>query len=113
MAKVVRPYKDRVYTYYFLRQTYREGRSVKHRTLANLSHLPPELIELIRRSLKGERFVPADEALRIVRSLPHGHVAAALGLARRLDLPQLLERRPSRMRDLATALVVARVLKPA
>jgi len=113
VAKVVRPYKDRVYTYYFLRQTYREGRSVKHRTLANLSHLPPELIELIRRSLKGERFVPADEALRIVRSLPHGHVAAALGLARRLDLPQLLERRPSRMRDLATALVVARVLKPA
>mgnify|MGYP001571637713 CR=1 FL=1 len=113
VAKVVRPYKDRVYTYHFLRQTYREGRSVKHRTLANLSHLPPELIELVRRSLKGERFVPAADALRIVRSLPHGHVAAALGLVRRLGLEALLERRPSRGRDLATALIVARVIEPA
>ena len=113
MAKVVRPYKDRVYTYHFLRQTYREGRSVKHRTLANLSHLPPELIELIRRSLKGERFVAAADALQIVRSLPHGHVAAVLGLVRRLGLEGLLERRPSRERDLAVAMVVARLLAPA
>jgi len=113
VAKVVRPYKDRVYTYHFLRQTYREGRSVKHRTLANLSHLPPELIELVRRSLKGERFVPAADALHIVRSLPHGHVAAVLGLVRRLGLEALLERRPSRERDLVTALIVARVLDPA
>jgi hypothetical protein len=109
VAKVVRPYKDRLYTYHFLRQTYREGRSVKHRTLANLSHLPPELIELLRRALKGERFVPATDALRIVRSLPHGHVAAILGLLRRLGLDALLERRRSRERDLATALIVARV----
>jgi Transposase DDE domain len=113
VAKVVRPYKDRVYTYHFLRQTYREGRSVKHRTLANLSHLPPELIELVRRSLKGERFVPAADALQIVRSLPHGHVAAVLGLVRRLGLDALLDRRPSPERDLATALIVARVLDPA
>ncbi len=113
VAKVVRPYKDREYTYYFLRQTFRVGRAVKHRTLANLSHLPPELIELIRRSLKGERLVAVDEALAIVRSLPHGHVAAVLGMLRRLDLATLLERRPSRLRELATALVVARVLKPA
>jgi hypothetical protein len=113
VAKVVRPYKDRVYTYYFLRQTYREGGSVKHRTLANLSHLPPELIELIRRSLKGERFVAAADALRIVRSLPHGHVAAVLGLLRSLGLETLLDRRPSPMRDLATALIVARLLAPA
>ena len=113
MAKVVRPYKDRVYTYHFLRQTYREGRAVKHRTLANLSHLPPELIELIRRSLRGERFVAAGDALQIVRSLPHGHVAAVLGLVRRLGLEALLERRPSRERDLVTALIVARVLEPA
>ena len=113
VAKVVRPYKDRVYTYHFLRQTYREGRAVKHRTLANLSHLPPELIELISRALKGERFVPAGEAFRIVRSSPHGHVAAVLGLARRLELPALLDRRPSRERELATALIVARVCEPA
>jgi hypothetical protein len=113
VAKVVRPYKDRVYTYHFLRQTYRVGRAVKHRTLANLSHLPPELIELIGRALKGERFVAATDALPITRSLPHGHVAAVLGLVRRLGLEGLLERRPSHQRDLATALVVARVLEPA
>lgn len=113
VAKVVRPYKDRVYTYHFLRQTYRVGRQVKHRTLANLSHLPPELIELIRRSLKGERFVAATDALPIVRSVPHGHVVAVLGLVRRLGLEALLDRRPSRQRDLATALIAARVIEPA
>ena len=113
VAKVVRPYKDRVYTYHFLRQTYREGHQVKHRTLANLSHLPADLIELIRRSLKGERLVAASDALPIVRSLPHGHVAAVLGLVRRLGLEALLDRRPSRVRDLVTALIVARVIDPA
>ena len=113
VAKVVRPYKDRVYTYYFLRQSYRAGRAVKHRTLANLSHLPPELVELIGRALKGERFVPAEAALRIVRTRLHGHVAAVLGMVRRLELPTLLDRRPSRQRDLALALLVARVCEPA
>lgn len=113
VAKVVRPYKDRSYTYWFLRQTYREGAAVKHRTLANLSHLPEPVIELIRRSLKGERLVPVDEALRIVRSLPHGHVAATLGMARRLGLEGLIDRRPSRERDLVLGLVCQRVLEPA
>jgi len=113
VAKVVRPYKDRVYTYFFLRQSYREGGKVKHRTLANLSHLPPDELELVTRSLKGERFVPAGAALRTVRTLPHGHVAAVLGMARARGLPGLLDRRPSRLRDLATALVVARICEPA
>ena len=113
VAKVVRPYKDREYAYWFLRQTYREDGKVKHRTLANLSALPVEVIELVARALKGEQFIGAGAALRTVRTLPHGHVAAVLGLARRLGLPGLLDRRPSRMRDLATALVVARVLAPA
>jgi len=113
VAKVVRPYKDREYTYWFLRQSYREGGKVKHRTLANLSALPVEVIELVARSLKGEQFTSAGAALRTVRTLPHGHVAAILGLARKLGLPGLLDRRPSRLRDLATALVVARVLAPA
>ena len=113
VAKVVRPYKDREYVYWFVRQTYREDGKVKHRTLANLSALPAEVIELIARALKGERFTAVGEALRTVRTLPHGHVAAVLGLARRLELPALLDRRPSRLRELATALVVARVCAPA
>ena len=113
MAKVVRPYKDRVYAYHFLRQTYREGAKVKHRTLANLSHLPPEAIEIIRRLLKGEHFLAAADAFDIVRSLPHGHVAAVLGTLRALGLDGLLERRPSRLRELAVALIVARLIEPA
>lgn len=113
MAKVVRPYKDRVYTYFFLRQTYREGGKVKHRTLANLSHLPQEAIEVLRRILRGEHVLAAAEAFDIVRSLPHGHVAAVLGTLRRLGLGDLLERRPSRSRALAIALIVARVIEPA
>ena len=113
VAKVSRPYKDREYTYWFVRQTYREDGKVKHRTLANLSALPPEVIELVARALKGERFTPAGAALRTVRTLPHGHVAAVLGLARSVGLPGLLDRRPSRQRDLAIALVAARVLAPA
>ncbi len=86
VAKVVRPYKDREYTYWFVRQTYREDGKVKHRTLANLSALPADVIELIARALKGERFTSAGAALRTVRTLPHGHVAAVLGLARRHGL---------------------------
>ena len=113
VAKVSRPYKDREYTYWFVRQTYREDGKVKHRTLANLSALPPEVIELIARALRGEHFIGTETALRTVRTLPHGHVAAVLGLARHLELPGMLDRRPSRLRDLATALVVARVLAPA
>src|SRR3972149_1816652 len=83
VAKVVRPYKDRVYTYFFLRQSYREGGKVKHRTLANLSHLPPDELELVTRSLKGERFVPAGAALRTVRTLPPGHAGRGGGAAPR------------------------------
>jgi hypothetical protein len=113
VAKVARPYKDREYTYWFVRQTYREDGKVKHRTLANLSALPPEVIELVARALRGEHFIGTETALRSVRTLPHGHVAAVLGLARRLELPGMLDRRPSRLRDLALALVVARVLAPA
>src|SRR3972149_5302614 len=57
-AKIVRPYKDRVYVYHFVRQTYREDGRVKHRTLANLSHLPPAVIELVRRALAGDPPAP-------------------------------------------------------
>ena len=73
-----------------LRRSYREGGKVKHETLGNLSHLPAETIELVRRSLRGERFVAAGDALKIERSLPHGHVAAVLGTARKLGLEWLL-----------------------
>lgn len=95
-----------------LRESYREGTKVRKRTLANLSALPPETIELIRRSLRGETLVPVAAAFVIERSLPHGHVAAVLGVLRQLDLEQVLASRPSAERSLCTALIVARLLDP-
>ena len=113
VARVKRVHKGKEYVSVLLRQSYRDGPRVKHRTLASLTALPAAVIDAIERSLRGERLVPADEALRIIRSRPHGHVAAVLGTARTLGLPELLDRRPSRERDLALALITARVLAPA
>ena len=113
VARVRRVHGEKEYVSVLLRQSYREGSSVKHRTLASLTALPETVVDAIERSLRGERLVPAEAALRIVRSLPHGHVAAVLGMLRSLGLPGILERAPSRMRDLAVALVAARLIAPA
>jgi transposase len=102
---------EREYRSVLLRRSYREGGRVKKETLANLSHLPEELVELIRGWLRGERYLTGDEELRIERSLPAGHVDAVLGLARRLELGRLLDRAPSRERDLCLAMICQRVLK--
>src|SRR6266581_432697 len=103
---------EREYTSTLLRRSYREGGVVRKETLANLSHLPEELIELIRGALRGQRYVAADEALAVERSLPAGHVEAALLMARRLELPRLLDRVPSRERALCLAMIVQRLLGP-
>jgi len=113
VVRVVSRQKGREYISWLLRTSYREDGKVKKRTLANLSHLPEPVIELIRGWLKGEWYLPAGAAIRIRRSTPHGHVAAVLGLARALGLPALLDRRPSRERNLALGLVVQRLLQPA
>jgi Transposase DDE domain len=107
-----RHYKDKVYETHLLRRTYREAGKVKNETVGNLSHLPAETIDLVRRSLKGETFVAAGGHTEIGRSLPHGHVALVWAMARRLGLPGLLGP-AGRDRDLAMALIVARVLRPA
>jgi transposase len=104
---------EREYTSTLLRRSYRQDGKVKKETLANLSHLPPEVIELIRGALRGVRYLAADDAFRIERSLPAGHVQAALAMARRLQLARLLDRKPSRERDLVLAMVCQRALAPA
>jgi transposase len=104
---------DREYTSHLLRRSYREGGKVKKETLANLSHLPEEAIDAIRRTLRGEALVAAEEALAIERSLPAGHVQAALSMARRLELGRLLDRASSRERDLCLAMIVCRAIAPA
>jgi hypothetical protein len=104
--------KHREYVAHLLRRSYREGGQVKKETVANLSHLPEEVIELIRGALRGQRYVAAEEALQVERSLPAGHVEAALAMARRLGLARLLERAPSLERALCLAMLVQRLLGP-
>src|ERR1700732_3355623 len=97
-----------------LRESYREAGKTKNRTLANLSGWPAERIEQLRAVLRGDKLLPAAAAWEIVRALPHGHVLAALGTARHIALDTVLPRRaPQRRRDLALALIVARLLEPA
>ena len=112
VATTRRKVGDRVYESHLLRRSVRIDGKVRHETLGNVSHLPAELRELVRRALKGETFVPANEALECVRSLPHGHVAAVLGTMDRLGLPALLAHRPSAERARVLAMVAARVLQP-
>src|SRR5665811_1501922 len=83
---------DRVYTSYLLRRSYREGGRVRHENLGNLSHLPEAAIEAVRRVLAGEVLVAAEDRFQVTRSLPHGHVAAVLGVVRSLDLERLISR---------------------
>jgi hypothetical protein len=96
-----------------LRESYREDGKVKNRTLANLSHWPEPKVENFKRALKGLP-VARDlcEAFEITRSLPHGHVAAVLGSARRLGIEELIDPLPSRRRDLVVAMLVAQVIAP-
>lgn len=118
VATTRRHYKGKTYETHLLRRSYREDGKVKTETLGNLSHLPAETIDLIRRSLRGERFVPAGEAtaagpaaFTITRSLPHGHVAAAAAMADQLGLAELIG--PAcRARDLVLGLVLARATVP-
>src|SRR5713226_2531391 len=107
-----REHKGRVYEAHLLRRTYREGGKVKNETLANLSRLPRETIELVRRSLRGEQFLATVDGFEVCRSLPHGHVAAVLAIARRLELARLLDRQRSPERSRVLALVVQQLLRP-
>ena len=95
-----------------LRESYRENGKVKSRTLANLSKLPAESIDVLRRSLKGERLMGAGDAVEALASPHHGHVQAVLQAMSRLGFVELIGARPSRERDLVVAMVAARILEP-
>src|SRR5208337_4506496 len=103
VATTRRIYKGKTYVTHLLRRSIRKGKTVTHETLGNLSHLPDHLIEIIKRSLKGETFVPAAETFRITRSLPHGHVDAVLTMIRKLGVEELIASKRSRRRDLVIA----------
>jgi DDE family transposase len=97
-----------------LRESYRESGKVKKRTLLNLTDWPGELVEGLGTLLKGGTALPpGQQALTIRRALPHGHVAAVLGMLRSLGLDRLLGPAGNRCRDLVVAMIVARLLAPA
>src|SRR3974377_704213 len=112
VATTRRVYKGKTYVTHLLRRSVRKGKTVTHETLGNLSHLPDHVIEIIKRSLKGETYVPAAEAFRITRTRPHGHVEAVLTMVRKLGLEELIASKPSPQRDLVIAMVVKRLLFP-
>jgi len=95
-----------------LRESYRENGKVKSNTIANLSSLPAEKIEGFRRVLRGDVLVKPEEEFENTRSLPHGHVAAVLGTLKSIGLDTLIASKQSRQRDLATAMIVWRVIDP-
>jgi transposase len=112
VVKNTRKYKGKTYTSYLLRRSIRVGSKVIKETVANISHLPVDLIDIIQRYLKGERFAGTDELFDIEQTLPHGHVAAVLGTLRGLWVDTMLGSKPSRRRTLTVAMIVARIIDP-
>jgi hypothetical protein len=110
--QVLRDGTERTYERHLLRRSFRDGGKVRKETLANLSHLPPEAITAVRAVLAGKTLIDAGAAFEVTRSLPHGHAAAVAAMARQLGLPGLLGP-PGRDRDLAYALIISRVIRPA
>jgi transposase len=112
VVTTTRKYKDQVYQTHLLRRSYREDGVVKNETLGNLSHLPGELIDIIRRSLRGEAFVPLGQAFEVTASRPHGHVQAVTLAMQRLGLASVLASKPCRERELVLAMIASRILAP-
>ena len=112
VVTTIRKYKDRIYRTHLLRRSYREGGTVKNETLGNLSHLPEAVVDLIRRALQGETFVPVAQAFQVIASRAQGHVHAVAEAMQRLGFAKVLAAAPSRERDVICALVAARVIAP-
>ena len=112
VVTTTRKYKDQIYRTHLLRRSYREAGVVKNETLGNLSHLPEELVNIIRRSLRGESFVPLGQAFEVTRSRSHGHVQAVATALQRLDFASLIASKACRERDLVLAMVASRIVAP-
>jgi len=95
-----------------LRESYREEGKVKTRTLANLTHLPPHVLDAVKRAAKNETLVNVADTFHIERSRHHGHVQAVLGAMRRLGMEKLVASTPSRERDLVLGMIASRILEP-
>jgi len=109
---VTKTVKGKTYVSHLLRHSYREDGKVKHLTLGNLSDLPEDLIALMRKRLAGDPLPLMDDDIQIVRSLPHGHVAAVLGTLKKIGLDGLISSKPCREAQLVIAMIVLRIISP-
>ena len=105
VATIKRKHGGRTYVSHLVRQSYRAEGKVKHRTLANISHLSDHLIDVIRRSLQGEVFLSSHESVRTLFTKPHGHAEAIAIAFDRLGLDSLIASKSSRQRSLILALI--------
>ena len=112
VATITKQYKGKTYVTHLLRHTFREDGKVKHLTLGNLSDLPEDLVHVIRKRLAGEPLPAENDDFPIVRSLPHGHVAAALGTLKKIGLDRLISSKPCREARLVLAMIVLRIIAP-
>ena len=94
------------YESHLLRRSYRDGKKVKQKTIANISPLPEDLREIISKSLKGELYLPVSQAIEITRSRANGHVAAVKKAFEDLDMDSLISPVSSRERDLVKAMII-------
>ena len=95
-----------------IREAWREGKNIRRRTVGNITALPENQIEQIRRTLKGEHLVSSDDAFQLLRARPHGDVAAVMGTMYKLGVPELLSTRKYPKRQLVLAMIAARILDP-
>jgi hypothetical protein len=111
VVTTTRQHNGKTYHSYLLCRSYRDGKQVRKETVGNLSHLPLPIIDLIRRALREETLIPAEQ-FEVVRSLPHGDTHAVLTAMERLGFGGLISPRRGPERDLVTAMVAARVIAP-
>ena len=95
-----------------LPEGWREGKRVKKRTIANISHWPKEKVEILRKLLKNESLMAPQDTFEIIRSLPHGHIEAVLGTIRKIGLEKIIASKRCRQRDLVVAMMVERLFHP-
>ena len=95
-----------------LRESYREGKKVKKRTIANLSFLTVEQAEAFRLILNGEKLASTDKLFEKESSRHHGHVDAVHLSVKRLGLDKLISAKPCRKRNIIVAAIIARLCQP-
>ena len=110
VAKITKRANGKIYTSFLIRRSFREDGKVKHETIANISNLPPEVIDLIKAALQGQ--ISGDGIWEVERNIPHGHVALVLGILRDIGLDKMIASTNCREKDIILALIASRIINP-